>query len=216
MVKLELDAGVVEIAEPRERADLHDVDASVRRQRIVGDMYADDLADDDVLAAVGEPLRHRQGREQPAFELDRRQLDPRRAHQARRHHLEPGERGLVDLRRVDARRDVHLLAQRPGRHVDDELAGAVDVARRVRPRSRREHDVRRIVAEILELAERGEVLHALWAQRRDPGDRARHADRLERVKWQTVIVLFGLVEHRPSLARAGTDMLVPSSAAGLR
>ncbi len=124
-----------------------------------------------------------------ALERDRALGHARHADQRRRERRQAGERELVDLGRHGGAARVHPLDERPRRQVPDELAGRLDVAHGVLVADAGEADDRRRVVERVEEAVRREVQRAVRRARRDPADRPRPDDRVERVVRQAVAVL---------------------------
>ena len=117
-----------------------------------------------------------------AFERDRRLRDARRRHQTRRRGRETREPHLVDLGADRGRGLAHRLAQIVGGERADEFAGLLGVALAVLAAAGGEHHEMRILRDGVEEAVRREIDHAVLAERRDPADRPRRDQRLERVE----------------------------------
>jgi hypothetical protein len=78
----------------------------------------------------------------------------------------------------------------------DDIGDAVFLPLVTREIRRGEHHIGRVVAEIVELAERREVDTAFAIEARDSADRPRHDDRFEGIVRQPMIILIRLIEHR--------------------
>ena len=187
------------------------IHAAVGDDRIV-DMNADDLAEHDPVAEspriVGQQF---DDLVEPAFEVDRRALDPGRTHQPGRLGFEPGQRELIDAAQHVARRDPHRLALLPGREAGDEFACLLHVVQAVLGAAlgvraaRRVHHLRRVIAAGVEVTEGREVEQAGVVERGDPADRSRHHAGLEGVVRQAVIVARGFVEHSPATTPSASE-----------
>ena len=141
------------------------------------------------------PPRQLDGPPIAAFEGDRRFLHARRLHQARRCGGEAHEPHFVDVRPDRGRGAIHRFAQIVGGERADELAGLLGVALTVLAAARGEHHEMRILGDGIEETIGREIDDAVLAERRDPADRPRRDQRLERVERKTVRVGDGVVEH---------------------
>lgn len=96
-----------------------------------------------------------------------------------------------------------VVLQSVGHHVVDEAAGLLNVVEGVlaerlllgAARLEGNHDHRRVVAQVVELAERGEVVHAVGADGGYPGDGTGAYAGLEGVGFEAVVVELGVIMH---------------------
>jgi hypothetical protein len=173
------------------------VEAAVDKELIV-DMKGDHLAEGERGAAPRAACRLDLDHiDHLAFQRRRTFGDPRRGDQAAFGHGQSGAGELVVAAGERGGGFVHRAAQIERRQVGDELAAFLGEGRRVLPAFAGEADDRRDAAEAVEEAIGGEIDAPVEGAGRDPADRARGDDRLERVARQFCpVAVRGRVEHR--------------------
>src|SRR5450432_3017680 len=97
---------------------------------------------------------------------------------------------------------VHLFRQIHGREIPDELAGLLDVDDAVLPGGRGEADNGRRVGKSVEETVGREIDVALGVPRRDPADRTRSDDGIERIVLEPVtvdrlVIMYVFIGHAP-------------------
>jgi hypothetical protein len=107
--------------------------------------------------------------------------DARRGDPLGKRRRQAGQGEFVDMVGNHRRGGVHGQRQRPGRQVPHELARLLDIAHRVLPARAGKSDDRRLVVEGVEEAVGREIAHARGADRRDPADRSRRDDGVQRI-----------------------------------
>src|SRR5208337_1609819 len=112
---------------------------------------------------------------------------------------------------------VHRIAQFARRQIGDELAALPGERRGVLPALAGKADDRRRAAEAVEEAVGGEIDPPIERPGRDPADRPRRDDRLERIVRQLrVVALAGFVEHRSLTRERSSRSRRAAGAAGPR
>ncbi len=114
--------------------------------------------------------------------------DPRHIDQLARHRRKARKREFIDFMRHMRRGRVHLLRQIPGGEIPDEFAGLRHVTDGILGASRGKADDRRLVVEGVKEAVGREIDVAVLAAGRDPADRTRPDDGVERIVPQPVAV----------------------------
>src|SRR5271166_2912617 len=132
-------------------------------------------------------------------------------------HREAGMSELVVAARERRRGRVHRIAQFARRQIGDELAALPGECDRVLPAIAGEADNRRNAAKTIEKTVGREIDPPVERPGRNPTDRPRRDDRLERVVGQFGLVAFAsLVEHRALTQERPSQSRREAGAAGRR
>ena len=164
-------------------------------------MNADHRAQNHGVSLARHIRRQLDSLEEFTFEVDRRILDPGRLDRLRGFHGEAGEDELVNLGGHLGGGFVHFPVLGLIDDIDHELVGVLGVLPGVllavgqRPAAATEHHHRRIRRDAVEEAVRPQVEYAIGADRGNPADGPGHHQALERVAWQAVGIVAGVVEH---------------------
>jgi hypothetical protein len=95
-LKYRIDARVIFVTEPGDRAKLKDIDASIKCQRSVVDMDCEHPSDDHIVLRRWLIAWQFHYLMQPAFEMYRGPLNSGRAHEARRQRFKSCSRHFID------------------------------------------------------------------------------------------------------------------------
>jgi hypothetical protein len=201
-----LDRCVILVAAAGERTGASGIEAPVDKERLI-DVKADHLAERKDGAAPPAARRSDLDHlDHLAFQRGWTLGDPRGCDEAAFGHGQPGAGEFVVAAREWGGAFVHRTAQIARRQIGDELAAFPGEGRRVLPTFAGEADDRRRARKAVEKTVRGEIDPPVERAGRNPSDRARRDNRLERVARQLrPIALRRRIEHRDSLRKAGHD-----------